>query len=197
MKPRAWLGLLMAALVILAGCGSSSRPSFKATDITGAEFARRLELTDQHGKQRTLEDFKGKVIVVFFGYTQCPDVCPTTLATLKEVREKLGPDGKRVQVLFVTVDPERDTAQVLSQYMPAFDPDFLGLYGDAEATAKAAKEFKIFYSKNPGKTPTSYSVDHSAGVYLFDTQGRVRLFAGHGQSVDAYLSDIRALLAER
>jgi protein SCO1/2 len=124
-------------------------------------------------------------------------VCPTTLATLKEVREKLGPDGKRVQVLFVTVDPERDTAQVLSQYMPAFDPDFLGLYGDAEATAKAAKEFKIFYSKNPGKTPTSYSVDHSAGVYLFDTQGRVRLFAGHGQSVDAYLSDIRALLAER
>jgi protein SCO1 len=193
---RALLGLLAAGLWALAGCGGPLPASFKATDITGADFGRHLSLTDHHGKPRTLEDFKGKVIVVFFGYTQCPDVCPTTLATLREVREKLGPEGNRLQVLFVTVDPERDTEQVLAHYVPAFHPDFLGLYGDLEATAQAAKEFKVFYSKNPGKTPTSYTIDHSAGVFVFDTQGRIRLFGSHGATVDAYLHDIRALLAE-
>ena len=196
MNRRAWLGVFAATLIAVAGCGGPSRPSFKATDITGAAFARQLSLTDHHGKPRNLEDFRGKVVVVFFGYTQCPDVCPTTLATLREVREKLGPDGKRLQVLFVTVDPERDTEQVLAQYVPAFDPDFLGLYGDLESTAQAAREFKIFYGKSPGKTPTSYTIDHSAGVFVFDTLGRIRLFGSHGYTVDAYLNDIRTLLAE-
>ena len=157
MNRRALLGLLMAGLCALAGCGFRSPASFKATDITGADFGRHLSLTDHHGKLRSLEDCKGKVIAVFFGYTQCPDVCPTTLATLHEVREKLGPDGDRFQVLVVTVDPERDTQQVLAQYVAAFDPSFVGLYGDLDATARVAKEFKIFYNKNPGKTPTSYT----------------------------------------
>ena len=195
MNRRALLAGLAAAVLAVAGCGGPPRPSFKATDITGADFGKRLSLTDHHGKPRNLEDFKGKVVVVFFGYTQCPDVCPTTLATLKEVKERLGPDGKRLQVLFVTVDPERDTEQLLALYVPAFDPDFLGLYGDLEATAQAAKEFKVFYSKTPGKTPTSYTIDHSAGVFLYDTQGRIRLFGAHGYTVDAYVNDIRALLA--
>ena len=192
---RAWLGLLATVAWPIAGCGNPSKPSFKGTDITGAAFARTLALTDHHGKPRTLDDFKGKVVVVFFGYTQCPDVCPTTLAALREVRDKLGPDGDRLQVLFVTVDPERDTEQLLAVYVPAFHPDFLGLRGDAEATAKVAKEFKIFYNKNTGTTPTSYTVDHSAGVYIFDPQGRVRLFGSQGYTVDAYLHDIRLLLA--
>lgn len=196
MNRRALLGLPMAALLLAAGCRGRSAVSFKATDITGADFGRRLSLTDHHGKPRNLEDFKGKVVVVFFGYTQCPDVCPTTLATLREVREKLGPDGDRLQVLFVTVDPERDTEQLLALYVPAFHPDFLGLYGDLEATAQAAKEFKVFYGKTPGKTPTSYTVDHSAGVFLYDPQGRIRLFGAHGHTAEAYLHDIRALLAE-
>ena len=195
MRRRAWIGLLAAMLWWLAGCGGPSKPSFKGTDITGADFARRLALTDHHGKPRTLDDFKGKVVVVFFGYTQCPDVCPTTLAALREVREKLGADGDRLQVLFVTVDPERDTEQLLAQYVPAFHPDFLGLRGDADATAQVAKEFKIFYNKNAGKTPTSYTMDHSAGVFIFDSQGRIRLFGSHGYSVDQYLHDIRLLLA--
>jgi protein SCO1/2 len=196
MNRRALLRLLAAALISLAGCGGPSRPSFKATDITGAAFGRHLELTDHTGKPRNLDAFKGKVIVVFFGYTQIPDVCTTTLATLREVREKLGADGTRLQVLFVTVDPERDTQQVLAQYVPLFDPDFLGLYGDLEATARAAKEFKILYNKNPGKTPASYTVDHSAGVFVFDTQGRIRLYGSHGYTADSYLHDIRMLLAE-
>jgi protein SCO1/2 len=193
---RAWLGLLAAALVALAGCRGPSSASFNATDISGAEFGRRLSLTDHLGKPRTLEDFKGKVIAVFFGYTQCPDVCPTTLATLKEAREKLGSDGNRLQVLFVTLDPERDTEQVLANYVAAFDPGFVGLYGDLEATAQAAREFKVFFGKNPGKTPTSYTIDHSAAVFVFDTQGRIRLFCSTGQTADAYLHDFRALLAE-
>ena len=192
---RAWLVLLATVAWPIAGCGNPSKPSFKGTDITGAAFARTLALTDHHGKPRTLDDFKGKVIVVFFGYTQCPDVCPTTLAALREVRDKLGAEGDRLQVLFVTVDPERDTEPLLAQYVPAFHPDFLGLRGDAEATAKVAKEFKIFYNKNTGTTPTSYTVDHSAGVYIFDPQGRVRLFGSQGYTVDAYLHDIRLLLA--
>jgi protein SCO1 len=193
---RTLLGLPAAGLLLMAGCRGRSPASFMATDITGAAFGRHLSLTDHHGKLRSLEDFKGKVIAVFFGYIQCPDVCPTTLAMLSAVREKLGPDGNRFQVLFVTVDPERDTEQLLAQYVPEFHPDFLGLYGDLEATAQAAREFKVFYNKNPGKTPTSYTIDHSAGVFVFDTQGRIRLFGSHGQTVDSYLHDVRALLAE-
>ena len=181
----------------IAGCSKPSTESFKATDVTGAPWGRTLHLTDHTGKPKSLEDYKGKVVVVFFGFVNCPDVCPATLATLKGVKDKLGADGDQLQVLFVTVDPERDTEKVLSAYVPAFDPSFVGLYGDLEATQQAAKEFKIFYSKSKGATPTSYTVDHSAGVFIFDKTGRLRLFGSPGYSTDAYLHDIRMLLAGR
>ncbi len=147
---RTLFGLVFAAFA-LAGC-SGSGPSFKNTDITGADYGRDFALTDHTGKARTLADFRGKAVVMFFGYTRCPDVCPTTLAELKTVKEQLGEDGKRLQVLFVTVDPERDTQKLLASYVPAFDPSFLGLYGDSAATAKVAKDFRVFYQKSPGKT---------------------------------------------
>jgi protein SCO1/2 len=183
----------LAAAVALGGCGPAT-PSFKSVDITGADFGRELRLTDHTGRVRTLADFKGKVTVVFFGFTQCPDVCPTTLAELKLVKDKLAKDGDRLQVLFVSVDPERDTPELLAKYVPAFDPSFLGLYGDAEATARTAKEFKVFYQKVPGSSPESYSVDHTAASYVYDPQGRLRLFVKHGQSADALAHDIRLLL---
>jgi len=188
---RFW-SIIICSLV-LPGCDSG--PRFKSTDITGAEYGKSLELTDHNGRVRTLEDFRGKAVVVFFGYTQCPDVCPTTLAMLADVMKRLGPDADRVQVLFVTVDPERDTAELLSKYVPAFDPRFLGLRGDADATARTAKEFKVIYQKQPGTTPGSYSMDHSAGLYVFDPQGQVRLYVGHNQGPDVVAHDIAALLA--
>ncbi len=183
----------LTACLLLAACGPA-KPTFNSVDITGADFGRELHLTDHTGKARSLADFKGKAVVVFFGYTRCPDVCPSTLAELKLAKEKLGPDGERLQVLFVTVDPERDTPALLAQYVPAFDPSFLGLYGDADATARAAKEFKVFYQKVPGRSPESYSMDHTAASYIFDPQGRLRLFAKNGQSPDAIAHDIRLLL---
>jgi len=176
----------------LAGCGGSG-PSFKSTDITGADYGKDFALTDHTGKARTLGDFRGKVVVMFFGYTRCPDVCPITLAELKAVKEQLGEEGKRLQVVFVTVDPERDTQKLLAEYVPAFDPSFLGLYGDPAAIAKVAKDFRVFYQKSPGKTPDSYTVDHTAGSYIFDPQGRLRLFARHGNAGNL-LADIRTLL---
>ncbi|HYA46642.1 MAG TPA: SCO family protein [Burkholderiales bacterium] len=188
---RAFLGIVLAALT-LTGC-SASGPSFRNADITGANYGRTFTLTDHTGRTRTLEDFRGKVVVMFFGYTYCPDVCPTTLAELKAVKEQLGEEGKSLQVLFVTVDPERDTPKVLANYVPAFDPSFLGLYGDAAATATVAKEFKVFYQKVPGKTPGSYTVDHTAGSYVFDPQGRLRLFARYGNAANL-VADIRTLL---
>ena len=191
---RVILFSLLAALS-LAGC-SKSGPSFKNTDITGADYGRDFSLTDQNGKTRTLADFRGKVVVVFFGYTRCPDVCPTTLADLKVAREQLGDEGKRVQVLFVTVDPERDTPQLLASYVPAFDPSFLGLYGDAAATARVAKEFKVFFQKVPGKTPDSYSVDHTSASYVFDPQGRLRLLVRPG-NVPNLVADLKTLLAAK
>jgi len=187
---RALAVLLIAAL--LAGCGPSG-PSFKSTDITGADWAQDFALTDQTGKPRTLTDFRGKVVVVFFGYVHCPDVCPTTLVELRDVVEKLGEDGKRVQVVFVTVDPERDTPQLLADYMPVFHPSFLALYGSLEQTARVAKEFKVFYQKVPGSAPGDYTVDHTAGIYVFDPKGRVRLFVRHGRLSDL-VADIRTLL---
>jgi protein SCO1/2 len=187
---RVLLGLVFAAL---AGC-SASGPSFKNTDVTGADYGKEFALTDHTGRPRTLADFRGKVVVMFFGYTRCPDVCPTTLAELKAIKDQLGNEGKRVQVLFVTVDPERDTPTLLANYVPAFDPSFLGLYGDPAATAKVAKEFKVFYQKVPGKTPDAYTVDHTAGSYVFDPQGRLRLFARHGNAADL-AADIRILLS--
>ncbi|MEO7760909.1 MAG: SCO family protein [Casimicrobiaceae bacterium] len=189
--------LLLVVAIAVSGCTKPTAESFKATDVTGAPFGREFALTDHTGKPRTLTDFKGKVVVVFFGYTFCPDVCPTTMAALREVKEKLGADAGKLQVLFITVDPERDTPQVLSVYVPAFDPDFLGLYGDAEATQKVAREFKVLYQKSAGTTPTSYTVDHSAKVFIYDTQGRLRLLAAPDFSVDSYLHDVRMLLAGR
>lgn len=183
----------LAALVLI-GCGQPQGPTFEATDITGADFGRNFALTDQNGKPRTLADFRGKAVVIFFGYTQCPDVCPTTLAALKQAMEKLGPDAERVQVLFITVDPERDTQDLLSRYVPAFDPRFLGLYGDAEATARTAKEFRVIYQKVPGTTPGEYSMDHSAGTFLYDPQGRLRLYVGQAQGADVFAHDLKALL---
>jgi protein SCO1 len=180
--------------LLLAACGGpAGREAFQLTDITGAEFGRGFQLTDHTGKPRTLEDFKGKVVVIFFGYTFCPDVCPTTMGELSLVMKELGKDASRVQVLFVTVDPERDTPELLSKYVPAFDPSFLGLYGDAEATARTAKEYKIFYQKQPMKDG-GYTVDHSAGTYIYDTAGRLRLFAAYGQGGEKTLHDIRVLL---
>jgi protein SCO1/2 len=187
---RLFAAVLAAALI--AGCGPSG-PSFKNTDITGANFARELSLTDHTGKPRTLADFRGKVVVVFFGYVRCPDVCPTTLAELKSIVEELGDQGKGVQVLFVTVDPERDTRELLAQYVPSFHPDFLGLYGDKEQIAKTAKEFKVYYQKVPGSKPDNYSMDHTAGSYVFDPSGRIRLLVGHSQA-GTLAADIRTLL---
>jgi protein SCO1 len=185
------LPALLVAVSFLAGCAPET---FHATDITGAGFARTLELTGHDGKPRSLADFRGKVVVVFFGFTHCPDVCPGTLAKLAEVSRRLGSAADRMQVLFVTVDPERDTHEVLSRYVPAFDPHFVGLTGDAAAIARTAKEFKVVYQKQPGKTPDTYTVDHSAGTFVFDPEGRVRLFVRHDQPVEDLVQDIRLLL---
>jgi protein SCO1/2 len=186
------LALLVATL--LSGCERTPPQSaLQLTDITGAEFGRGFSLTDHNGRARTLADFRGKVVAVFFGFTHCPDVCPTTLAELAQVMRELGPDAKKVQVLFITVDPERDTPEVLRQYVPSFDPSFLGLYGDTDAIARTAKDFKVFYQKQalPGG---GYSVDHSAGMYIYDREGRLRLYASYGRGAAALLHDIRILL---
>lgn len=183
--------LLLA--VGLAGCDGAS-PRFNNVDITGANYARDFKLTDFNGKTRTLADFRGKVVVVFFGFTQCPDVCPTTLSDMAEVKKRLGQDGDKLQVIFVTLDPERDTPQVLAQYVPGFDPSFVGLYGTREQTAVTAKDFKVFYQKVPGKTETSYTLDHTAGSYVFDREGRLRLFLRHGGGVEPIVADLKTLL---
>ena len=186
---------LAAAVVFLALAACSPQgPKFQSSDVTGSSFGRDFSLQDPTGKTRTLADFRGKAVVVFFGYTQCPDVCPTTLSTLAETMKLLGPDADRVQVIFITIDPERDKPALLAEYVPAFDKRFLGLYGDAEATERVAKEFKVIYQKQPGPTPTTYTMDHSAGVFVFDPQGRLRLYARHGQGPDAFASDLRELL---
>nr|WP_308605729.1 SCO family protein [Massilia sp. DJPM01] len=191
---------LCALAVLLAACDKpASAPSAKAlafqnTDLTGLAYARDFALTDHNGKPRTLADFKGKVVVVFFGFTQCPDVCPTTMAEMAAVMKELGPKADQVQVLFVTIDPARDTQALLAQYVPAFDPRFLGLYGDLDATARVAKEFKVFYARVDGKTPGSYSMDHSAASYVFDRNGKVRLFVRHGNGAGPIVHDIKQLL---
>jgi protein SCO1 len=184
---------VFALTLMLAACGAKG-PSFQATDLTGASFGRDFELTAPDGKPRRLADFRGKAVVLFFGYTQCPDVCPTTLAALADAMKELGADADRVQVLFVTIDPERDTPALLAQYVPAFDPRFLGLYGDADATARTAKEFKIIYQKVPGAAPGSYTMDHSAGTYIFDPQGRLRLYVSNAQGSGVFAHDLRELL---
>jgi protein SCO1/2 len=190
------LALLCTVLLGLTGCDRlASKPTFKNTDITGLDYGKDFALPDHNGKLRTLADFKGKAVLVFFGYTQCPDVCPTTMAEMAGVMKELGPDADKLQVLFVTVDPERDTPELLSKYVPAFDPRFIGLSGDKAATEKTAKEFKIFYQKVPGKTAGSYTMDHTAGSYVFDPQGRIRLFVRHGQGTAPIVHDIKLLLS--
>ena len=186
----------IAALVsaALAAC-STEKPAFKGIDITGAQYARQLDLPDASGKARTLADFKGKVTVVFFGFTQCPDVCPTALAEVAEVKQKLGADGDKVQSVFVTVDPERDTPAVVGAYVAAFGRDFVALRGSLEQTQAAAKEFKVFFAKVPGKSAGSYTMDHTAGSFIFDPQGRVRLFVRNGGGADAMGHDVKLLLA--
>ncbi|MCS6945547.1 MAG: SCO family protein [Sutterellaceae bacterium] len=184
-----------AAVAVSVGCRPAGHgQGFHAVDITGAGYARELALRDSNGERRTLADFRGKVVIVFFGYAHCPDVCPTTLADMAEVKRRLGKDGERLQVIFVTVDPERDSPQVLTQYAQGFDPSFIALTGTPEEIARAAREFKVFYQKVPGKRPTDYTIDHTAGSYVFDTEGRVRLFIKHAQGVDAIVADLKRLL---
>ena len=182
--------LLVAAL--LAGC--DGKPKFQSTDITGAPYGKVLELTDQHGKPRRLEDWRGKAVVLFFGFTRCPDVCPTTLAEIAGAVKSLGADAERVQVLLVTVDPERDTQQALADYVVAFDPRFVALRGDAAATQRVAKEFKIYYEKRP--QGATYTIDHSAQAYVLDAQGRLRLLVRHDRIGKDLAPDLRALLRE-
>jgi protein SCO1/2 len=189
--------LALAFVATLAACDlkpSASAP-FNGVDITGAEYARSFALTDHTGQPRALSDFKGKVVVVFFGYTQCPDVCPTTMAELAEVKRALGPDGDRVQGVFITVDPERDTPEVLKAYVTGFDPSFVALRGTPEQTLATAKEFKVFYAKAPSKGGSGYTVDHTAGAFVIDPSGRVRLFTRYGSGAQALAQDLKRLIA--
>lgn len=201
------LAALAACMALLsAGCDNPSaggsqqmilspvNSAFKNTDITGLDYARGFTLTDHNGQTRTLADFKGKAVLVFFGFTQCPDVCPTTLAEMAGVMKELGPDADKLQVLFVSLDPERDSPELLANYVPSFDPRFIGLVGDKTAIDKVAKDFKIFYQKVPGKSEGSYSIDHTAGSYVFDPEGRIRLFVRHGQGPAPIASDLKLLL---
>jgi protein SCO1/2 len=185
---------IAALLLILTAC--SPKPEFKNIDITGGTaFGKDFSLVDPDGKVRTLADFKGKVVVMFFGYTQCPDVCPTTLTEMQQVMTILGPQADKVQVLFVTVDPQRDTAAILKQYVPAFDPRFLGLRpADDAALEKVAKDFKIYYKKVPGVSSGSYTMDHTAGSYAFDPEGRLRLYIKHAQGPETLAHDLKELL---
>ncbi|MEN9899838.1 MAG: hypothetical protein RLZZ152_882 [Pseudomonadota bacterium] len=184
---------LAISLVGLSAC-SEPKPAFKAVDITGADYAKELNLTDQNGQVRKLKDFSGKLVVVFFGYTQCPDVCPTTMQELAEVKRLLGPDGDKLQAVFVTVDPERDTTELLKAYVENFDASFVALRPTQEQLPAIAKEFKIYFKRVEGKTLTSYTMDHSAGSYTFDTQGRVRLFNRYGMGAQALADDFKLLL---
>ena len=192
--PSRRLCLLTAAALTLAAC-SADKPQFKSIDITGADYARDFKLADHHGQLRSMADFKGKVVVVFFGFTQCPDVCPTAMAELAQVKLQLGAEGQRLQAIMVSLDPERDTPEVLKAYMTNFDPGFLALRPTLEQLPQVAKDFKIFYKKNEGKTPSSYTLDHSAGSYVFDPQGRVRLYTRQGVGVSAMTADLKLLLA--
>lgn len=194
-KSIAACALYIGAAGIFSAC-TPKGPKFQGVDLTGAEYARDLPLTDHNGQARSLKDFAGKVVVVFFGYTQCPDVCPTSMSELAEVKRALGADGDRLQGIFVTVDPERDTAEVLKAYMVNFDPSFLALRGTPEQLAAVAKDFKIYYKRVDGQTPTSYTMDHSAGSYVYDPAGRLRVYHRYGSGAQSLAADVRALLEE-
>ena len=192
MDRRHALTTLFAAAA-LAACGER-KPQFSAVDLTGADYAKDFQLPDTEGKVRSLKDFRGKAVVVFFGFTQCPDVCPTTLAEIAQAKQLLGPDGAKVQGIFVTVDPERDTPEVLKAYMANFGPDFVALRGSPEQLAAVAKDFKVYYKKVEGKTPRSYTMDHSAASFVFDPQGKLRLYSRYGTGPQALADDLRLLL---
>ncbi len=184
----------LPTLAALGACGKPAPAVFESVDITGADYAKDFQLTDHDGKRRSLADFKGKAVVVFFGFTQCPDVCPTTMARLAEVKQRLGADGDRLQVVFVTVDPERDTPGILKAYMGNFDPSFLALRPTPEELPAVAKNFKIYYKRVDGSAPDSYTMDHSAGDYIYDPQGRLRLYSRQGTTAESLAKDIGALL---
>ena len=190
---RFWKMALAAGLAALtfAGCDGGA-PRFAGIDITGADWGRDFRLQDPDGRTRTLADFRGKYVLLFFGFTHCPDVCPTALTRAAEMKRSLGADGSRVQVIFVTVDPERDTPQLLREYTGAFDPTFLGLRGDAEATKRTADEFKAFYEKVP--TGASYTMNHTAFTYVFDATGRLRLSLPHSMTAAQFAADLRTLM---
>ena len=191
-RSKAWLAAAwVVALLALSACGGQG-PKFNGIDLTGADWGRDFRLQDPDGRTRSLADFRGRYVLLFFGFTHCPDVCPTALSRAAEMKRKLGADGARVQVIFVTVDPERDTAELMRNYTAAFDPGFLGLRGDAEATKRAAAEFKIFYEKVP--TGSSYTINHSALTYVFDAAGRLRIGFRPTQGADEYVADLRALM---
>ena len=185
--------IFLYAALLLSACTES--PRFVSTDLSAADWGKDFRLADHTGKPRQLSDFRGKVVVLFFGYTQCPDVCPTTLTTLRDTMSLLGEDAKRVQVLFVTIDPARDSPLLLAQYVPSFHPDFLGLYADDNTTAALAKDFKVFYAKQPGSKPNTYSIDHSTSSYAYDAQGRLRLLLRHGETPANLAADLKLLLA--
>jgi protein SCO1/2 len=203
-RSRTFVLWATAAIAIAAGAvaayatlGKSVPPQFKAIDVTGAAWGDGFELTDHHGKARRLADFRGKLVLLFFGYTGCPDMCPTTLALLGESVKEMGPDADKVQGLFVTVDPGRDTPQVLAQYVPAFHPSFLGLYGDQATTERTAREFKAYFHANPPNEHGSYTVDHSGQVYVFDPAGRIRLHVQPAEATpESIAHDLRLLLHE-
>lgn len=194
MKVTVAVGSVVLALALAACQPAPQPPVFQSTDITGAAFARDFKLTDHNGQPRTLASFKGKVVAVFFGYTHCPDVCPTTLSDFATALKQLGPLGDRVQVLFVTVDPQRDTPALLKQYVPAFDPRFLGMVTDPDNLKAVAKEYKIVYQKTSVKGVDNYLIDHSAGSYVYDAEGRLRLLIPYGSSPDLIAHDLKTLL---
>ncbi len=192
---RHLIGAMLGATgLFIAGC-SEPAASFSGIDITGADYATGFSLTDHNGQPRTLADFKGKAVVIFFGFTQCPDVCPTSMSELAEAKRLLGADGERLQGLFVSIDPERDTPEIMKQYMASFDPSFLALYAAPDALPALAKSYKIYYKKVDGPTPTSYTMDHSAGSYVYDPQGRIRLYHRYGSGAPALAADLKKLLA--
>jgi protein SCO1/2 len=198
-KRRVFLGAAMAGIIApstLLGC-SPKTPSFQSADLTGAPYAKDFQLKDHLGNTRTLTDFRGKVVVVFFGFTQCPDVCPTSMLTMAEVKRLLGAKGKQLQVAFITVDPERDTLPLLKTYMQNFDPTFLALRPEPDQLKALAEDFKLHYKKVDGKTPTSYSMDHSAGKYIYDPEGRIRLFSTYGTEASVIAGDIDQLLSSQ
>ena len=190
--------LLLCCLCALVACDSKTsapKASFANTDITGSDIGRDFELTDHTGQRRTLADYRGKVVALFFGFAQCPDICPTTLSDLAQVKQQLGSDGDKLQVLFITVDPERDTQDVLASFVPAFDPSFVALRGNKAEIDKVTKDFKIFAQKVAGKDGGAYTIDHTAATYVYDPQGRIRLFVRHGQTL-SLVGDVKQLIAE-